>query len=528
MKILDRIRNGVNRVTEGVNLFKKDVFELNGVPAFREYYTLFIFTWMAVYKGFYRAWHEVPMSTIKEPKGKTRTLATMNAGKMACAQMARYVWNERCEIKASMKGAKQGDADPLDEFLQEVLCENRFGTAFGDLLEKSFALGGGALKEWVEIPKNEKGEDIGEGKIRIGYTMASQFVPTAWNNSRVTSGIFINREAKDGYYYTVVEWHRWDGNTYRVTNELYRNRIKDTEEPQNILGWWYPLDKMYPLLSPDTTIDNVQNAYFQYIRPFGANYADDNSPLGMSIFAPAMNTLHGIDIMFDSLQREFVLGKKRIIAPARAMKNSAGINGQIPQRYFDADDEVWQALATDNPEDLKIYDNSVDLRVDPHITGINGDLAILCAQIGFDPGTLSFDASRGLKTATEVISENSKTFGTVKAHENIVRDSLKQMVEAIFDLAVHYGLTWKGEKIETLIQNGYDVTVTFDDSIIEDKNAEINQGIALIGAGVLSKKKFMTDVLGYTPEVAEEELQQIGEERKVNAVEVTRLFGGME
>ena len=41
MKILDRIRNGVNRVTEGVNLFKKDVFELNGVPAFREYYTLF-------------------------------------------------------------------------------------------------------------------------------------------------------------------------------------------------------------------------------------------------------------------------------------------------------------------------------------------------------------------------------------------------------------------------------------------------------------------------------------------------------
>ena len=528
MKILDRIRNGVNRVTEGVNLFKKDVFELNGVPAFREYYTLFIFTWMAVYKGFYRAWHEVPMSTIKEPKGKKRTLATMNAGKMACAQMARYVWNERCKIKASMKGAKQGDADPLDEFLQEVLCENRFGTAFGDLLEKSFALGGGALKEWVEIPKNEKGEDIGEGKIRIGYTMASQFVPTAWNNSRVTSGIFINREAKDGYYYTVVEWHRWDGNTYRVTNELYRNRIKDTEEPQNILGWWYPLDKMYPLLSPDTTIDNVQNAYFQYIRPFGANYADDNSPLGMSIFAPAMNTLHGIDIMFDSLQREFVLGKKRIIAPARARKNSAGINGQNPQRYFDADDEVWQALATDNPEDLKIYDNSVDLRVDPHITGINGDLAILCAQIGFDPGTLSFDASRGLKTATEVISENSKTFGTVKAHENIVRDSLKQMVEAIFDLAVHYGLTWKGEKIETLIQNGYDVTVTFDDSIIEDKNAEINQGIALIGAGVLSKKKFMTDVLGYTPEVAEEELQQIGEERKVNAVEVTRLFGGME
>lgn len=525
MTLKDRFRKGVNRMAEGVNLFKKDVFELNGVPAFREYYTLFIFVWQAIYKGFYRAWHEIDVHTIKDPKGKKRHLATMNAGKMACSQMARYVWNEQCAIHASMRNAPEDD--PLDGFLQHVLKDNRFFTAFGDLLEKSFALGGGALKEWVEIPKDENGNDIGEGKVRIGYTMASQFVPTAWDNSRVNAGIFISREARDGYYYTVVEWHKLDGTTYRVTNDLYRMPIKEAEEPQNILGWWYPLNEMYPLLSPDTTIEDVQNAFFQYIRPFGANYADDNSPLGMSIYAPAMNTLHGIDIMFDSLQREFVLGKKRIIAPARAMKQVGGIGGRL-QRYFDADDEVWEALATDNPEDLKVVDNSVGLRVNEHITGINGDLAILCSQIGFDPGTLSFDASKGLKTATEVISENSKTFGTVKAHENIIRDSLRQMVDAIFELAVHYGLTWEGKTIESLIAGGYEVAVTFDDSIIEDKNAEINQGIALTGAGLMSKKRFLTDVLGMTEEDAEKELAQIGEERKVNAVTVDRLFGGME
>ena len=526
MKLMDRIRNGVNRVAESVDLFKKDIFELDGVPAFREYYTLFIFTWQAVYKGFYKAWHEVPVMTIHDPKGKKRTLATMNAGKMACSQMARYVWNERCSIHAS--SGKGEDEDPADEFLQYVLCENRFGQAFGDLLEKSFALGGGALKEWVEIPKDENGNDIGEGKVRIGYTMASQFVPTAWDNSRVNSAIFVNREARDGFYYTVAEWHHLDGTTYRVTNDLYRMPIKEAAEPQNILGWWYPLNEVYPALSPDTTIMDVHNAFFQYIRPFGANYADDNSPLGMSIYAPAMNTLHGLDIMFDSLQREFVLGKKRIIAPARAMKMSAGVNGGRPQRYFDADDEVWEALATDNPEDLKIYDNSVDLRVDPHISGINGDLSILCAQIGFDPGTLSFDASKGLKTATEVISENSKTFGTVKAHEQGLRDSLIRMVHAIFELAVHYGITWKGQTVESLISGGYEVSVQFDDSIIEDKNAEINRGTMLVGAGLMSKKKFMTDTLGYTDEDAENELKQIAEENKGKSVEVTRLFGGVE
>ena len=525
MRIRDFFRNRVNRMAESMDVFKKDVFELEGVPAFREYYTLFIFVWQAIYKGFYKAWHEVPVKTIRDPKGKTRTLATMNAGKMACSQMARYVWNERCSITASMASAPEDD--PLDGFLQYVLKDNRFGSAFGDLLEKSFALGGGALKEWVEVPKDENGNDIGEGKVRIGYTMASQFVPTAWDNSKVTSGIFVSREARDGYYYTVVEWHHWDGTTYRITNDLYRQPIKGSE-PQNILGWWYPLDKVYPLLSPDTTIEDVHQAFFQYVRPFGANYADDNSPLGMSIYAPALNTLHGLDIMFDSLQREFVLGKKRIIAPARSMKVSAGVNGSRPDRYFDADDEVWEALATDNPEDLKIYDNSVDLRVEPHITGINGDLSILCAQIGFDPGTLSFDATKGLKTATEVISENSKTFGTVKAHENLLKDALVDMVHAIFDLAARYGLTWEGKTVESLISGGYDVSVQFDDSIIEDKNAEINRGVSLVGAGLLSKKKFMTDLLGYTPEDADSELKQISEEQRTNSVIVNRIFGGME
>ena len=529
-RIKDMFRNGVNRTLESTGLFKKDVFELDGVPAFREYYTLFIFAWQAIYKGFYKAWHLVPMKTLNDPKGKKRTMATMNAGKMACSQMARYVWNERCSISASIanRDTESKEPDPLDEFLQEVLKENNFGTAFGDLVEKAMALGGGAVKEWVEVPKDENGNDTGEGKIRLGYSMASQFVPTAWDNSRVKCGIFISREAKDGYYYTVVEWHHWDGKTYRVTNDLYRMPIKETEEPQNILGWWYPLNEIYPLLSPDTVIEDAETAYFQYFKPFGANYADDNSPMGMSIFAPAMNTLHSIDIMFDSLQREFVLGKKRIIAPARAMRMAPNPNGGTPQKYFDADDEVWEALATDSPDDLKIYDNSVDLRVNEHITGINGELAILCGQIGFDPGTLAFDQQKGMKTATEVISENSKTYGTVKAHENNLIDALKDMVHAIFDLAVRYGLTWNGTPVERLISGGYSVSVKFDDSIIEDKNAEINQGVMLVGANLMSKKRFMVDTLGLTPEEADAELQQIKAEFSANSVDVTKLFGGME
>ena len=53
----------------------------------------------------------------------------------------------------------------------------------------------------------------------------------------------------------------------------------------------------------------------------------------------------------------------------------------------------------------------------------------------------------------------------------------------------------------------------------------------LVGAGLLSKFTFLTDKKygqGLTPEEAEAELKRIAAEQQSNAVEVTRLFGGME
>ena len=306
--------------------------------------------------------------------------------------------------------------------------------------------------------------------------------------------------------------------------------IKEAPEPQDILGWWYPLNTIYPLLSPATDIPDPRLTYFQYIRPFGANYADDNSPLGMSMFAPALDTLHTLDIIFDSFRREFILGKKRIIAPARAIRRVPAANGSGRMvSYFDADDEVYEALATDTAEDLKIIDNSVGLRIAEHVDGINANLAILCSQVGYDPGTLSFDAQKGLKTATEVISEDSKTFGTVRGNENGVKDALENMVRAIFDLAERHNITWEGRPVSELTQGGYNIAVKFDDSIIQDRAAEIDEGIKLVASDLMSKKRFMIEKLGYTPETADEEIRRIAEEKKISASIVdTVLFSATE
>lgn len=517
-------KNGVNRVAETLDTFRKDIFDLEGVPSYREFYTLYIFPWKYVYRGYYAAWHNVPLVTIDKPKGQSRRLMTLNAGKMAAAQLARYEWNEQCKIQVNAEGSEDPENDPLNRFVHMVLTENSFDTAFGEVIEKCNSLGGAAIKEWAEVPKDENGNDAGPAKIRLSFHMADQFVPTRWNNHQVKEGLFLSREAKDGYYYSTVEWHRWEGTTYRVTNEVYRMPIsKAPAEPQNILGWWYPLNMVYPLLSPSTEFHNLGRSMFQYIRPFGANYADDNSPLGMSVYSTAMDTLHSLDVAFDSFNREFVLGKKRIIVPARAIRNVLDPTTGRNVRYFDANDEAYEALATDDADDLRIHDNTVGLRVDEHVAAINALLSILCAQTGMDPGILSFDKTTGLKTATEVISQNSKTFSTVKAHENSLRSAIEDMIDSIITLAAYYDVEFEGQKIATLAAGGYQKSVMFDDSIIEDRTADINEGILLVSNALMSKLTFMVERLGYTEDQAKLEIARIRDESKVGPEVIDRL-----
>lgn len=97
-------------------------------------------------------------------------------------------------------------------------------------------------------------------------------------------------------------------------------------------------------------------------------------------------------------------------------------------------------------------------------------------------------------------------------------------------MAVLYEMEFEGQKVEKLAAGGYHVSVTFDDGVTQDRQTNINEGVMLVGAGLLSKKTFLTDRKygqGLTPEQADEELAQIAAENKTNSIDVTRLFGGV-
>lgn len=511
----------------------KSIFDLQDVPAFNQFYNIGIFPWKYLYRGFYKPWHLIPAPTIDNPENK-RNLCYLNMSKAICSEIAGMVWTDQCDVDVSTAGYEEAETDPLHDFVQDVLKRNNFQVKMTESIEQAAALGGQALKAWYEIKRDRDGNPVPElNEIRIGYAMADQFVPVGWTNAGVSEGIFVTRQAKGGYYYTLLEWHLWDGTTYTIRNELYRAEIKKegVGGDQDILGFRYPLSYLYPYLDEVITIP-VSKSLFTYFRPPGANNIDDNSPLGVSVYANAMDTLHAIDICFDSFVREFRLGKKRIIVPARMVRKVTDPATGKMVRYFDATDETYEALSTDDPDTLRIQDNSVSLRVDEHVEAMNALLNLLCLQTGLSFGTFSFDAKGGLKTATEVVSENSKTYKTIKNFQNQIVPAVQDLIHAIIEVASLYDVTWEGQSVKALADKGYEVKVSLDDGITQDRQTNINEGLTLVGAGLMSKYTFLTDPkygINLTEDDAMAELERIANEQTVTMPQLDiRDFNGIE
>lgn len=475
----------------------KSVSQIKKVPIDEQVYRN-IEAWKKIYSGYYPEWHRVKYHTIASGH-RTRDMARMGMAKVAAHEMASLIFNERCDISFS--------EEEFGKNVDQVLEDNGFRKNFQDHLEYMFGIGGTVTKPYYD-----------EGKIKISYVPADAFVPVSWDNTRIYEAVFLNQARVGNKHYTQLEWHLKTDTGYKIVNELYES------DRGGQLGHKVPLSVLYKDLEDEVVIDDLEKPLFVYIKPNTANSKDLNSPLGVPIYAEALDTLKSLDIAFDSLQREFRLGKKRILIPSTAVRAVVDNETGNVVRYFDAEDEVYQAVAYGNLDDNKIHDNSVELRIDEHITAINALLNILAVQMGFSPGTFTFDG-QGVKTATEVISENSKTFKTKKSHEILVEQGIRELVDSIAALAKLYNLF--------PVPAEYEVRVAFDDSIIEDENTEIDKQIKLVLNKLTSRKKAVMEIHGVTEEEAEQILMEIYREdlelREPEDEEIeSALFGARE
>ena len=224
------------------------------------------------------------------------------------------------------------------------------------------------------------------------------------------------------------------------------------------------------------------------------NNAEENNPMGISIFANAIDTLKKIDTEYDSYYNEFLLGRKRIFVAPELLHNDDG------SVAFDPEDGVFYSLPEDYDKSQEglIKDVDMNLRVEEHSKAINDDLNYLSLKCGFGPKRYRFDSS-GVKTATEIISENSDMYRMIKKHEIILEDVLKELIRIIIRLGIVLG--------EHLNLDA-DITIDFDDSIIEDKETERKQDMQDVSAGIMRPEEYRAKWYGETIEQARENLPE--------------------
>jgi len=460
--------------------------EVKGINIPVEFYE-HIKLWKQLHKGYAKSIHEVQSHSIGRGSYK-RTLATLNIPKVVSQEIATLIFNERSNISISDENYNQ--------FIQDVFKDNAFNSNFQQYLEFMFSQGGMIVKPYIE-----------GGKIRIGYSTAENFIPVSWDSTRVKEAVFPSYITKGKNHYTLLEWHLFEQGVYVVRNELYRSDNKEK------LGTKVPLSEVFPDLEPEVRFNNVDRPLFTYFKPNTANNIDSSLPLGISIYANSIDTLKTIDTIFDSYLREFRLGRKRIIVPTSAIKSTPNANGTF-DRYFDAYDETYEAMDVGGMDSDFMKEVNLTIRAQEHISGLNTALDTLALQIGFSAGSFSFEKS-GLKTATEIVSENSKTFRTKKSHENVIEQGITDVIKAIGILATASGLY--------RAPVDYDVTVSFDDSIIVDKNAQLDNEIKAISAGIQSRVDAIMNYYGLTQEEATLKLQRIMNEDLIGAPDMQTI-----
>lgn len=421
-----------------------------------------------------------PQIEYKDSNGtkQKRDFNHLPVGRTAAKKIASLVFNEQAEIKLDDKDA--------DDFIQDQLQNDRFIKNFERYLESCLALGGLAMRPYID---NEK--------VRVSFVQAPVFLPLQSNTQDVSSAAIVAKttksEGQKTKYYTLIEFHEWkNSEEYTVTNELYKSDNQDT------VGARVPLSTLYEDLEETVNVNGLSRPLFTYLKTPGMNNKDINSPLGLSIFDNAKTTIDFLNETYDQFMWEVKMGQRRVAVPTQMIKTQYNQDGEkvVVKREFEAGQNVYEQFDNrDMDKGIGITDLTTPIRSDDYIKAINEGLSLFEMQIGVSAGMFSFDG-KSMKTATEIVSENSDTYQMRNSIVSLVEQSLKELIISMIELAIAYDL-YKGN-VPTMDK----ISVNLDDGVFTDRNAELDYWIKVVNAGFGTDVMAIEKVLNVTPEKA--------------------------
>lgn len=387
-------------------------------------------------------------------------------------EMARMV---TIELKSVIQGSPR--ADFLNKCYSPIMENIRIP------VEHGCAKGGLAMKPYVS-----------NGKVLVDFIQADSFFPTSFDETgKIMGAIFVQTRTIDGKFYTRLEKHVLCGDVYEISNRAFRSHNKDT------LGNQIELTDVeeWKDLAENVSLGNIKKPLFGYFKPAIANTIDPCSPMGVSVFANAVNLIEDADRQYERLLWEFESGERALIANAMAFKRDRDGKPKLP------DKRLYRTLDVDDMDFFKEW--SPVLRNSAIADGLNQIFRRIEFNCGFAYGTLS-DVNYADRTAEEIRTSKQRSYATISDNQKALKNALTDLVYAMDVWCTLYNLAPTG---------AYDITFDFDDSIAADRKTEYEEKQALVNAGIMAPWEFRMWYFGEEEEVAKQNVKRI-ESEKIN------------
>ncbi|MCO8292645.1 phage portal protein [Tetragenococcus halophilus] len=437
-----------------------------------------------------------------------REFKSLNITKTASRRLASIIFNEKCNI--TLRELEE-DKEPSTElqqaidFLTETLKDNNFYNLFETNLEKGIAAGGFAMRPYVD-----------HDKIKISWIRADQFYPLRSNTNEISECAIatkaVRAEGDVNYYYTLLEFHEWEDDKYIISNELYKS------DNTNEVGKQVPLETIYEDVAERVEYEGMKRPLFAYFKTPGANNKSLESPLGAGIVDNAKEVLDVINTTHDEFAWEVHNGQRKVVVPAEFLR----VDDSHPP-YFDTDQNVFAGVHGVDSS-LGVKDITTTIRSAQYKDALNHFLKEFEAQIGLSTGTMSY-ADDGLKTATEVVSNNSMTYQTRSSYLTMVTKVINELIHSIFELAGYGEMFSTGRPLFVMDYDSYKVDINYEDGLFVDQNKQLENDLKALTANVLPKREFLKRNYGLSDKEVDEWMDELDEQTEEYQQRIRRRQG---
>ena len=348
-------------------------------------------------------------------------IRTINMAKAICSETARL---------ATMGIGIHADGGPRAEWIQHQIDSTVYFN----------------LRHWIEYAMAYGTAILKPNGDTVDIYLPGRFVVTDILAGEITGAVFMDHaydRAADRYY-TRLEYHRFlPGGNYAVSNRCF---VSDTDHGSGkpcaieITPWVG--------LAEDAEITGVDKPLFGVLRTPAANNIDIDSPMGLPIYADAIEELRDLDLAYtrnsdeiDDSRRIVMLDSDRLVTSGRSVKNTAAAFDQrrdelklpkyVRMIHGDAREDVYHEI---NPA----------LNTETRMTGINALLSQIGYKCGFSNGYFVFNESSGIATATQVEADQQRTVQLIKDVREKLTDALDGLVYALDKMADLYGYAPRG------------------------------------------------------------------------------------